>query len=514
MSGSFIDNIMKSLRNKRDVENITSPYTQNVYAYISISTIAKTISSIPFCLWSKSGKPKNRINPTKVFTKLCSIDETREKGLSELTRVEDHNLIELFENPNRTQTEFEFWESIVLYFYTCGSCLIIKIKDQSGNVVGLLPTPGKEWSRTYDEYGHVDKYIRSISVHEKDSKTEYTTDDIIPIEMAHPDGLNHRFDISMPLNDTLNTDYKARKYNSYYFDNNAEAGVVLETDLPVTPEEAKNTLNSWNSRHKGHGKNNKAGLLANGFKAKVLNQNHKDMQFAELAENSRDEVFGAYGVPKILAGLVEDANRATFLGCKRVYFEITIIPLARRIASAIYKHLIRNIDKNLFGFFDLSQVEGLRADNKEKAEIISIYHRMGVPFKALNERFDAGFESIPFDDLGFMPHGFIVSDIVEGGTLPGGGRPSENNTTEQEGLLNDEKSGIIKDYAYMLRDKNITLKESNKSHIGYGFLVCLAQRGLSIDEKIAKDFLNTIGSTEDHDSIESFLDHCYCILRG
>lgn len=511
---NFYESIMKSLRNKRDAEHITSPYLQNVYAYISISTIAKTISSIPFCLWSKSDKTKSRLNPTKVFNKLCSTEENREKGLSELSRVEQHQLIDLFENPNKTQTEFEFWESIVLYFYSCGSCLIIKIKDGNGGVVGLLPTPGKEWSRTYDEYGHVEKYIRTISVNQKKSKIEYTPDDIIPLEMPHPDGLNHRFDLFMPLDNTLNTDYKARKYNSYYFDNNAEAGVVLETDMPVTPEESKQLLNTWNSKHKGPGKNNKAAILGNGFKAKVLNQNHKDMQFAELAEASRDEVFGAYGVPKILAGLVEDANRATFLGCKRVYFEITIIPLARRIASSLYKHLIRDVDKDLFGFFDLSQVEGLRADNKEKAEIIAIYHRMGIPFKALNERFDAGFESIPFDELGFMPHGFIVSDIVEGGTLPGGGRPSENNTTEQEGLLNDEKSLIIKEYSQILRDRNITLKESNKRHIGYGIALLLAKRGLKVENKTAKDFLDGIGSVQNFDTMEDFLNFCCENLKG
>ena len=40
-------------------------------------------------------------------------------------------------------------------------------------------------------------------------------------------------------------------------------------------------------------------------------------------------------------------------------------------------------------------VEGLRGDNKEKAEVAMLYRNMGVPFNDINKRFDIGFEDYP-----------------------------------------------------------------------------------------------------------------------
>jgi predicted ABC-type ATPase len=53
--------------------------------------------------------------------------------------------------------------------------------------------------------------------------------------------------------------------------------------------------------------------------------------------------------------------------------------------------------------FDLTQVEALREDLSDKAEVAERFFKMGYPINMINERMEIGFEPVEWGDVGYLP---------------------------------------------------------------------------------------------------------------
>lgn len=100
------------------------------------------------------------------------------------------------------------------------------------------------------------------------------------------------------------------------------------------------------------------------------------MDFVESRRFTRDEVFAIFKVPKSIAGIAEDANRATAMVAESIFYKICILPLATMVEEKINKELLRG--DGIFRFKNVVPVdiEQLEKDFNNGAITLNEYRQM------------------------------------------------------------------------------------------------------------------------------------------
>ena len=515
---------------------LTEPYNQHAYVYAGIKIIAQNLACVPFKVW-KDPEFKNsnlrkdfskevyrveeRKNNRSIKTKFALEHRTGEirnqiykasttgdfntvQKLTGFEEVKSHEIIDLFDRPNPHMVGFELWESTITWLKAQGSCFwILSRSSYSEYPKEIWATGPKGWKPIVSEKKKViTGWEYTFTVAGTDKGTPKTIKlkphEVIWFKQFDPNNVLKGLSSVRPALLSVEQDYEAQVYNRQFFKNGAQADVILETEEVLKDDHKQALLKSWEARHKGSRKAHKAALLDGGVHARVLRESHRDMEFRLLRELSRDEILSALGVPKAMAGVIEDVNRATFLGSKRTFFETTLIPIMEYITAVLYAELFAPIEPELYGFFDLALVEGLRGDVKEKAEVSSIYHNLGVPFNCVNDRFDLGFPHMDHGDEAFL-HGTPIdqlagqdedsSEEVTPDTLPDT-TDDEISSPTDETLYDDEKvfSEDLTDFINLLRVNEIIHAKD---------LVNLVNNGGSVSnivDKLVDNILRMTGS--------------------
>lgn len=494
----FLDGIRRGL-DKAD-EPLTDAYVQHPWVNAATRAVSRGIASVPFKLWKdeefKSSAARKtflkRMNALETFegtsairTKMLKefaperklsidmiIDNARtSKGISKadykkiqklagFDEVKAHAIIDLFDQPNTEMTGFEFWEATISYLIARGACMWILRDNEEGAIPASIEVyEPKGWEPKVNERGSIISWKWTHMVPNKEGTVVEKVDvfpahQIIFLKNFNPKNLFQPLPWSRSCMLSIQQDHEAMIYNKAFFKNGAESGVVLETEQTLGKDHKKTMMDAWEARHSGSRHAHKTALLDGGVKAKVLRESHRDMEFRLLRESSRDEILGVHQTPKAIAGIIEDVNRATFLGSKKTFFELTLIPIMELISHVVYAKLIKPFDPTLFGFFDIALVEGLRGDVKEKAEVALIYHKMGVPFNLINRRLDLGFTDIDYGDIGFLGN-YTVEQIANGETLSIG----DNQFSGQAGEESDEEDDTPED---LVEDSDKAIRMNNK----------------------------------------------------
>jgi SPP1 gp7 family putative phage head morphogenesis protein len=138
------------------------------------------------------------------------------------------------------------------------------------------------------------------------------------------------------------------------------------------------------------------------------------MCFLEQKKWSRDEICACFGVPKAELSVYEDINYATARSADKSFWQKTLIPIMRLIEATLRAQFFIPYDgEKTWLKFDLSVIEALQQDYKEKLAQAKTLFDMGFPPNQINEKLDLGFEELPWGDVGYLPMG-----LIEAGTEP------------------------------------------------------------------------------------------------
>ncbi len=170
------------------------------------------------------------------------------------------------------------------------------------------------------------------------------------------------------------TDHSAQVFNAKYFDN---AGVInlqygFDKDGPIqewTKElEARVTANLRNM-HAGMDNWHRDIVTGPGEFIKLISSGAmKDMDFQALRKFNRGEIQAVFGVPPILCGDVENANRANSSEQRAMFWEDTLIPILSDVASLANRKVFHRFGPDIFIEPDFSQVPALRKDLQKIAD--------------------------------------------------------------------------------------------------------------------------------------------------
>ena len=146
----------------------------------------------------------------------------------------------------------------------------------------------------------------------------------------------------------IDSDNYAMEYNRKYFLNGAQIGLYIQSDTNVEGniERIKRCMrDGYGGVENAH----KIPVMPKGVKLEHTGVTHKDMDFSNLAEATRDRILAGFRVSKTILGTAEsDTNRATAETADYVFSKRTIKPKIELVLSYLNEFLVPRYGDDLY----------------------------------------------------------------------------------------------------------------------------------------------------------------------
>ena len=388
--------IYRSLRNLFSFQGeVVKPYSQSVWVYATIKSIAMNISRTPFVAYQgKYGDAEGK-----------EIIEWPEE-------------YKVFSSPNPFMSMEMLIEAVSTYLDLRGEAfLILEGRDN------ISEMPKEIW--TFDP-------LRFDPIFIDKGKTligwKYTGLEDIPFalhEIVHIKYFNPYDDYRgiSPLTAgqmSIDQEYFANQYNKAFFKEGAPTGGFIEVEEGLTDIQYNRLLRQFEDRHKGASKAHRIGVLEGGGKFVESRITQKDMDFLESKKMNRTEIFAIFKANPVAMGIYEDIK--SYEGSKEArksFWQECIIPRQELIVNTLWWSLFSKIGNGqIWGEFDRSAIEALQEDFDKKLAVAERMALMGWPINAINKKLGLGMEDVPWGDVTWKPLGMMPISNAEEITFP------------------------------------------------------------------------------------------------
>ena len=371
---------------------------QSVWAYACVSLIGRTLGATPFRLTDRG------------------------------RLLKDGPAVNLFENPHPRMTGCDLWDLTVAWLLLRGRAFVVGV-DGTGSVVrlrgaGALRPPrhlmvlNADRVRPDFQQGELLGYRHHPGHDDIVRETYLGSDEVVALRLPSPFGFHDAQAPAAVAALAAQTDAAAALFMSGLMLNNADTGVIVETDQQPNEAQREQILAALRSRKRAAGTADRPLLLWGGFKVVKPAISSTDLQFLENRKFARQEICAVFGVPQELLGFTEDANRSVSDSARANFVEYTVGPLAERIADGV-QPLVRLFGRELRGHFDLGALPVMRAAQRERFAVAQRAQLMGVPLRTVNQVFNLGLPELPGDGDSVRPFGLTVV-----GQLPASASPA------------------------------------------------------------------------------------------
>jgi HK97 family phage portal protein len=265
------------------------------------------------------------------------------------TELDDHPLLSLLEGVNDQMTGIEFKYTMLAHLELTGNfyCFLDGVSDAMGQPRALHPlNPGRVRVKLNKE-----SFPYKLSHYEFtiDGKV-YTFQPYQILHMKYPDPSDPFVGIGVPqtIPVWIDSDNYAMEYNRKFFLNGANIGLYVqsETNVEGNIDRIKRGLRE---NYAGADNAHKIPVLPKGAKLEHTGVTHKDMDFQNLAEATRDRILAGFRVSKTILGTAEsDTNRATAETADYVFSKRTIKPKMLLIISYLNEFLVPRYGDDLY----------------------------------------------------------------------------------------------------------------------------------------------------------------------
>lgn len=417
------------------------PYSQSAWIYDCVNILATNVAGIPFRI-SRVGSKARRIRMLRNSSEPAHRDFCR-RALNE-SIIESGDVVDLFERPHPTMGRSLFWEQLTSWDALRGEFFVMPL-DESDSPVNLsdraplvkrmitLPTE-LFWHVVYGYELQQWRYTGSPLL------TPIPSCSLNPHEVIHARNVNpyNYWRGLSPLtvaSVAAQSDYAAGKFMQGLMMNNADTGIILESDHPLSKEQLDQALAQLKERKRKAGTPDRPMALS-GLRVAKPTISNVDMEFLNNRKWSREEIFSIWQVPPSVAGFTDGKKELGGGGGvgiateKLTFIEQTITPKCRRYESALAP-IVKTFGDDLIGWFDIDGLPVMQEARRARAETATKYFAMGVPFKDINLSFDLGFPDHPWHAKGYLP--FSVQEAgAEEAPLPAEGVEDESEKEKDE----------------------------------------------------------------------------------
>jgi HK97 family phage portal protein len=365
-----------------NVERATHPYSQSTMVSAAIRAIASNLPQVRIKFWYPS---------TEVFLPL------------------NHPLYKLLANPNEYDNYYTFFEKATTWLALSGECFIYRTQS-AGQAAGISQIPAElHVLNSYKMREVLSSNRRDLIGWVYDNSIAINMNELFLVKFVNPyNPFRGLAPIDACIND-VDSDFLSSKYGSNFFKNSAIPGLVFTTqpDDESTAEQRRAFLAEWNALHQGSTKAHKAAVLASGMDIKQVGLDQKSMQYIESRKFNAERILSAFGVPPPMVGIYDEATYGNVRTAKKIFWSECIKNYSLRFESEFNKWLMNKFEPDIECWFDFSQVDELKHDAKELADIINVYLNHGVPFNALVDAFDLPVEKQENLDVGYLPFSMV-----------------------------------------------------------------------------------------------------------
>jgi HK97 family phage portal protein len=314
-----------------------------VVAFFSaVSLISDTISTLPVDAYIRVDGERKPYRPKPTWIDQPDIDTTRQAHFG----------------------------SVVASLLVYGNSYTRVFRDGKGDVVNLVALDPTKMEVRRSAIG------RKMFIYADEKKT-LTSDDVIHIlDLATPGSLTGLSRVDK-LKDALGVASALQAYAARFFSQGSTTSGLIEYPGELTPEEAKDLRESFDSRHRGFRKAHKTGILSGGAKYVSTTVSNDSAQFLDSRRFAVEEVARAFNIPLHMLGIPDTASYASVEQNNLQFISHTLRPILEKIEWA-YSRILPTTAFIKFNFSAL-----LRGDLQSRYSAYSIATQAG--FKSINE---------------------------------------------------------------------------------------------------------------------------------
>lgn len=314
-----------------------------VVAFFSaVSLISDTISTLPVDAYIRVDGERKPYRPKPTWIDQPDIDTTRQAH----------------------------YGSVVASLLVYGNSYTRVFRDSRGDVVNLVALDPTKMEVRRSAIG------RKMFIYADEKKT-LTSDDVIHIlDLATPGSLTGLSRVDK-LKDALGVASALQAYAARFFSQGSTTSGLIEYPGELTPEEAKDLRESFDSRHRGFRKAHKTGILSGGAKYVSTTVSNDSAQFLDSRRFAVEEVARAFNIPLHMLGIPDTASYASVEQNNLQFISHTLRPILEKIEWA-YSRILPTTAFIKFNFSAL-----LRGDLQSRYSAYSIATQAG--FKSINE---------------------------------------------------------------------------------------------------------------------------------
>ena len=258
--------------------NINNKTAFEIVAFFSaVSLISDTISTLPVdCLYKKDGEIYP-FRPRPTWVDQPDVDNTRQAH----------------------------YQQVLVSLMVDGNSFTRVYRDRSGEIVNLIVLDPQTVEIKRNALGR-----KMFAV--TGEKNLLGSDEILHItDLLEPGALRGVSRVTK-LSNALGVASALQSYAATFFGSGSSTSGVIEFPGPLlTPEQAKNLQEGFDSRHKGWRKAHKTGVLSGGATYKPTTVPNDSAQFLESRRFAVEEIARAFNIPLHLLGVPDTASYAS-----------------------------------------------------------------------------------------------------------------------------------------------------------------------------------------------------------
>jgi HK97 family phage portal protein len=366
-----IDNVLSDHAQRPQLTyDLIYAYYYNSWVYGSVKAIANSIADVPIIAVEFKGRTGRRPRSIRDFVRDGKTNRAQdwESTMVEYKRAEgavevQHDILGVLEDPYPEAgiTEFELKQAIVTLLETDGNSYVECLwsgKDGAG-------LPKKLWPNIDPRKVAVvpgeNRLVAGYIYFGDEGPVLYNWDQMLHFKYFAPLSPWYGMAPARVLRTQLIAETKAIDWNRLFFEHDATPGGLLTSRERLSPDDIRLMRNVWNDRYQGPGRSHQTAILGQGTSYQQISPSHKDMGFKELREFTKKEVQATYGVPAIVLGDYEDANRASAMTMARLYYLNTILPRLSKI-EGVLNYRFMSGESNIRLMFNVATIEALQED--------------------------------------------------------------------------------------------------------------------------------------------------------
>jgi HK97 family phage portal protein len=310
----------------------------------------------------------------------------------------------LHDMPNPVTTAASFWTAVAANILIWENAYIEKERDELGEVESLWLKDPTCMEVVWDGYNK--SFVYTVD----GKRRKYSTEEILHIPGFSTDGIYGSSRVTQ-AKQTLGTAIARAKFEGGFYKRGARNASVVEHPGRLGEKGIENLKRQLEVWHSGVDNMHKVPVLEEGATMKSIGQSLDDLQFSQMAQQTRTEIAVLFCIPPAyLGGTTGDSLTYATTESNQIQFaQMAVAPLTGLISGALSADPALLPWNVMYCEFVLEGL--LRADMKTRAE----YYSTMQPLLRLTPEYIAARENIPQDAIGPKPK---PVPIAENGEAP------------------------------------------------------------------------------------------------